>query len=117
MRQCPLVAVAGNLQICMVESLAIVNSYSATDEQQDQAAAVLAALEAHKLANLDWIVAGDHNASPDSSTLLDALQSVHAATAIHSGQATRWESNGEIDWIVFNSPNCFTPVWLENTCT
>eukprot|EP00435_Cladocopium_sp_Y103_P011725 s228_g3.t1 len=42
MRQCPLVAVAGNLQICMVESLAIVSSYSAPGELQDQAAAVLA---------------------------------------------------------------------------
>lgn len=57
-REYPLVAVAGILQLYMVASLAIVNSFSAPGELQDQAAAVYA--------------------SPDNYTLLDALQSALA---------------------------------------
>ena len=61
-----------------------------------------------------WILAGDRNEKPSKSVLFDSLAAAHAASALFTGQATRWDSNQELDWFVSNTPASCQNLHLEN---
>ena len=44
----------------------------------------------------------------------DSLAAAHAASALFTGQATRWDSNQELDWFVSNTPASCQNLHLEN---
>ena len=49
-----------------------------------------------------WIIGGDANASPNTSTVAALLQA-YGATILSQGSPTRWEGNREIDWLASNT--------------
>jgi hypothetical protein len=90
---------AGNLLTCCIEGIRCINSYAAPNRQQSHAESFLETFVAHKLEQVPWLAAEDHNENPQDAT--------HVGVVLGPGRPTRREGQSEINWCMSNSPSLF----------
>ena len=113
LRQQALATSSGNLLINMIQGVAIVNSYTFPDQIQEHTATIQQAFVEHGLDNIPWLIAGDHNETPETSLLHAVTCMAQPCNIIQTGESTRWEGNSELDWFLTNRPTQFSHSFLD----
>ena len=113
LRQQALTTSSGNLLITMIQGVAVINSYAFPAQVQEHTHTIQQTLVEHGLDNIPWLIAGDHNETPETSLLHAVTSMAQPCNIIKTGESTRWEGNSELDWFLTNRPTQFSASFLD----
>lgn len=113
LRQQALTTSSGNLLITMIQGVAVINSYAFPAQVQEQSHTIQQTLVEHGLDNIPWLIAGDHNETPETSLLYAVTSMAQPCNIIKTGESTRWEGNSELDWFLTSRPTQFSASFLD----